>query len=138
MLNLCLHALNRTDDVRKLSKHMLATATRRLANNAHDLSATYIMASSLFHLGRLDEARQWMQATAAFGLDDARTAYNLACLASQLGDIENALSYLEKVLEIGCSAGKLYWIRNSDPDLVKLRKDDRFEALLAKFGHLVT
>jgi TolB-like protein/Tfp pilus assembly protein PilF len=135
MLNLCLHAQQRNDDVRKLSQKMMATAARRLANSVHDLSATYIMAISLFHLGRVDEAQQWMQATAAFGLDDARNAYNLACLASQLGDLENALIYLEKMLEIGCSTGKIYWVKHTDPDLVKLRNDARFDALLAKFGH---
>ncbi len=59
--------------------------------------------------------------------DDPACLYNVACLHACMGEPDRALAYLELALGKGFGGE---WTR-TDPDLVSLRDDPRFEALLA-------
>ena len=53
--------------------------------------------------------------------------YNVACNLAVLGDTEKALDYLEQAADHGAVSAA--WMRN-DEDLVRLRDDPRYIALL--------
>ena len=55
--------------------------------------------------------------------------YNLACLYSQLGDPDTAISWLKKSIHSG--RFDLEWIKR-DPDLANLRNHPEYLALIAK------
>lgn len=61
--------------------------------------------------------------------DDDAIGYNVACLYSQLGEVDAAIARLEKILTDG-RFGQRVWVEQ-DPDFDPLRSDPRFQALLA-------
>jgi hypothetical protein len=64
------------------------------------------------------------------GDDLTGTYYNLACLYSLKGDVENGLKTLERAFEAGWDNFK--WA-NQDGDLANLRKDARFKPMIEKW-----
>lgn len=58
---------------------------------------------------------------------DATVLYNLACSHSLLGDIDKSLESLKKAIELGFVDFRYL---KTDPDLVNVRKDKRFYALI--------
>jgi hypothetical protein len=81
--------------------------------------------------GRADEAR----ALIADLPESPRGYYNLACTHALLGEVAEALRYLELDLEVNRPSlaaleRQKAWARG-DPDLAALRGDPRFEALTA-------
>jgi len=59
--------------------------------------------------------------------DDAVNLYNVACVYSNIGQIDEALDCLEKSVRKGMD--EVAWIKN-DSDLDNLRDHPRFKALL--------
>lgn len=116
-----------------VAARMVAVAERRIAVNPSDERATYVGAQALAELGRTAEAMHWARRAAAFDTGDARTGYNLACLFSILGDVDETIGQLRKLLVAGYARRKITWIRRHDPDLDNARKDARFEALFADY-----
>jgi TolB-like protein/DNA-binding SARP family transcriptional activator/tetratricopeptide (TPR) repeat protein len=117
----------------EVAGRMVAVAERRIAVNPSDERATYVGAQALAETGRTEEAMRWARRAAAFDTGDARTRYNLACLFSILGDVDECISQLRKMLTPGFAMHKVTWIRLHDPDLVNARKDPRFEPLFAAY-----
>jgi tetratricopeptide (TPR) repeat protein len=95
-----------------------------------DSSSIILLACYRARAGRFDEARDLIsQARPVPGVE-----YNLACTHALLGNREAALDWLERALERrGTSARGLArekdWAAR-DPDLVSLREDARFQALI--------
>ena len=117
-----------------VAARMVAVAERRIAVDPSDERATYVGAQALAELGRTEEAMRWARLAAAFDTGDARTRYNLACLFSILGDVDECISQLRKHAEARLfPMTKITWIRLHDPDLVNARKDPRFEPLFAGY-----
>lgn len=56
--------------------------------------------------------------------------YNMACCYSKKHDTQNALTYLSMALDEGYSNGKQV---QTDPDLEYIRKEEKFQALVASF-----
>jgi adenylate cyclase len=121
-----------------VAARMVAVAERRIAVNPSDERATYVGAQALAELERTEEAMRWARRAAAFDTGDARTRYNLACLFSILGDVDESIGQLRKMLTPGYSRQKITWIRLHDPDLVNVRKDPRFEPLFAGYDEGVS
>jgi adenylate cyclase len=117
-----------------IAARMVAVAERRIAVNPSDERATYVGAQALAELGRTAEAMDWARRAAAFDTGDARTRYNLACLFSILGDVDETIGQLRKLLMSGYARRKITWIRLHDPDLDNVRKDPRFEPLFADYA----
>ncbi|MHC5079811.1 MAG: TPR end-of-group domain-containing protein [Planctomycetota bacterium] len=86
---------------------------------------------------RLMEKGKFAEAEAKFNeileLDPGNNIalYNLACSRSLQGDIDAAFDYLKAAIRNGFR--NFEWARE-DPDLENLRKDPRFESLLASSG----
>ena len=84
-------------------------------------------------LGETGEARRWLAIAAAFDLREPRAIYNLACAYAKFGLISEALVNLENALQVGLSEGQRYFMKTADPDLMILRQDPRFDALVLRF-----
>jgi adenylate cyclase len=63
--------------------------------------------------------------------DDSVVLYNVACNLATLGETDKAIDYLEQASEHGAVSAA--WMRN-DEDLVSLRNEPRYIALLERVG----
>ena len=133
MLLTCLAALDYPNELKSFSNKILRLAQRRISLNAHDFGATQVVAICLHTLEKPDEARYWANVASSFDTQDARSIYNLACLQSQLGAVDECLALLGRMLELGCSKRKLDFLKAFDPDLEIVRKDPRFDDLIARY-----
>jgi len=133
MLLTCLAALDYPNELKSFSNKILRLAQRRISLNAHDFGATQVVAICLHTLEKPDEARYWANVASSFDTQDARSIYNLACLQSQLGAVDECLALLGCTLELGCSKRKLDFLKTFDPDLETVRKDPRFYDLIARY-----
>jgi adenylate cyclase len=61
--------------------------------------------------------------------DDVITRYNVACIYSLLGDVEQALDLLERLLPQAGQEMRKGWIKH-DTDLDPLRTHPRFQKVL--------
>ena len=94
-----------------------------------DARALSLGALALFRQGQTDRALQWSARAIDLHPDDQGVLINGACLRSQLGLKDEALSLLERTFAKGY--GKRDWIER-DPDYDNVRDDPRFRAMLAK------
>jgi adenylate cyclase len=114
-----------------LAHQVFAVAGRRLELNPADGSAQYVGAMALVELGDLDRAKEWAKIAAAIESDDSRTNYNLACLFSLLGEVEEAIIHLERSIRNDVSDKKFEWMK-LDPDLDNIRQEPRVQTLFAR------
>ena len=76
---------------------------------------------------QLDKAEASLRAMAKRYPKSPTVQYNLACVLSLGGRVDEAFQYLDQSLELGFRKPDHI---NTDPDLINLRKDERFNALL--------
>jgi adenylate cyclase len=107
------------DAVRVLEKH--------LEWNPDDARALHLGAGSLLVLGEVERAKRWLKRALEMNPDDFVLLYNVACNFANLGETEEAIGFLERAVGHGMVSAA--WMRN-DTDLVSLRVDPRFQALL--------
>ena len=84
---------------------------------------------ALMHLGRNDEAIEWMNKMLESSEDEG-VCYEAACLYSLMGDTEKSLYYLEESLKRG---NKSYHHIMTDDDIDNIRNLDAFKALMEKY-----
>jgi tetratricopeptide (TPR) repeat protein len=111
------------DQAKALAYYEAAYALRQ------DEFMTTLLACYRARSGHADEARELLRRVRA----GPGTWYNLACTHALLGDVEEALDFLELELREnhgseGSRARQIEWAR-ADPDLERLRGDPRFELL---------
>lgn len=135
MANTCLHGLDRPQELEALSHKVLKIAQRRFSLNPHDFDAIHMLAFACNDLGETDKAKKWAGFASAFDSGDGARNYNLACLHSTMGSLDEALSMLENTLELGCNDLKVKFMKYTDPDLDFVRVDPRFDELLAQYGY---
>ncbi len=102
---------------------------KQLSLNPNDRRALSLGATSLFDIGKRDEAFQWINKALGLYPEDAGVLINGTCLFAKDGNKEKALDLLE--LAVGKGYGKKDWIEH-DPDYDSLRNEPRFQALLNK------
>ena len=76
---------------------------------------------SLYRLGRTQDAWNCLSAVAEQFSDDWLFAYNLACYATQLGNLPEAEKLIHQAMELG-DKGRVRELVFSDPDLEPIRK----------------
>jgi len=138
MLLSTLSGPHRLDEREHYANILLRIGQKRLSLNAYDYDATYAIALAFTELGKIQDAKYWAEIALAFDPQDGRSTYNLACIYSILESIDQALALLEKTLELGCSKAKFHFMKLNDPDLVNVRKDPRFDDLMARYARLFT
>ena len=89
--------------------------------------ALHLGAGSLIALGQTERAKRWLRKALELDPDDPIVLYNVACNFATMGEVEEALDYLEQAVAHGTVSSD--WMRN-DEDLVSLRGNPRYAALL--------
>jgi adenylate cyclase len=82
----------------------------------------------LLEAGQTEKGMEWLERAKGSRADDAINLYNVACVYSNVGKIDEALDCLEKSVRKGMAA--IDWMIN-DSDLDNLRDQPRFQALLS-------
>lgn len=96
--------------------------------------ATYRLGYALHGSGDLEAAlKMHTKATNFAGVAPVAT-YNIACVHSLNGNKDEAMTHLEKSVEMGFV--RLDALKN-DPDLANVREEERFEKLVAKAGKIL-
>ena len=123
--------LGRTEDARAAREHGVALVERHIDLHPDDARALYMGGIGLVSLGKKDKGLDWARRARKIDPDDPMLLYNLGCLHSLNGDIEEAIDCLERAV-----AGGLLqkgWYEN-DGDLDPLRGHPRFKTLLESMG----
>ncbi|NNU51389.1 tetratricopeptide repeat protein [Rhizobium sp. WYCCWR 11279] len=121
-------SLGRVLDTENWARLGLLRAERALNLNPENSGPAHRGALALAHMGDAARARDWAARAIAIDPDDIVAQYNLACVYSVLGDVDQAIDLLEKLLP-NSSVYHIKWFDN-DSDLDNIRDDPRFRKLL--------
>jgi adenylate cyclase len=125
MLAICYRHLGKENLAREAAENSVGLAEQVLAKDPSNGAAMSFGARGLAALGRVENAKEWMERAMLIDFDNLNMRFNFArMLASQLGDIDRALSLLQR----NFSSITQYQLKvaESDPDLDPLRTDARF------------
>jgi len=120
--------LGSTADAQRAYRRQLDASSKRLQLNPDDPRALYMGGVSLARLGEGARARDWANQALAINSNDATVLYNVACIYSISGEVEEAVTLLERSVAAGFGHWK--WIEN-DSDFEPLHTNPRYQALLA-------
>jgi adenylate cyclase len=130
MLITCYTALGDIDGARRAAGMALARAEAIVAQDRGNGMAMSYGVIALAALGEIDRARDWIRRALLIDPDNQAMRYNFACsLSAQLKDIDGALGLLGPHLA-QVTRSDLEWTK-ADPDMDPLRKDPRFQAMIA-------
>ena len=121
-------SLGRKQDEMRVRLGALGTLERHLKLNPHDTRAIYFAAQNLYRIGEKTKAMAMAEQAMQQGMNEPVVLYNIACFYTGMGEPERAIDLLEKAVKLGW--GDRAWMEN-DSDLVSLRDNERFKALLA-------
>ena len=122
-------SLGRSADSESAAHRGVERAKNELTVHPENARSAYLGASALVSIGDKDRAREWASRALSMDPDDVLTQYNVACVYSQLGDIEPAFDLLDRLLPSAGHELKHGWIKN-DTDLDPLRRHPRYEKIL--------
>jgi adenylate cyclase len=132
LLSAVYRSLGREADRERSARLGLERAERELNLHPENSGPAQYGALALAHLGERDRARDWAARTLAIDPDDLLAKYIIACVYSQLGDLETAIDLLEQVLPHR-SREQTRWFMN-DSDLNPIRSHPRYQNLLETIG----
>jgi non-specific serine/threonine protein kinase len=120
-------SLGRHDEAEATRRQALRLAEKHSEVHPDDARALYLGAGILCQLGDRARSREWAARALAMDPEETATLYNVGCVYALLGETEEAIDCLEKVL----AHGAFYkgWAEK-DSDLDSLRSHRRFQALL--------
>jgi adenylate cyclase len=132
LLTTVYRSLGRQEDRERSARLGLERAERELNLHPENSGPAQLGALALANLGETDRAKDWAARTLAIDPDDLLAQYNIACVYSQLGDLDPAIDLLEKVLPHR-SSEQIVWFKN-DSDLDPIRSHPRYQRLLESIG----
>lgn len=124
-------ALGQEDKRNEARARTLEVIEKRLQTTPDDARALCFGSVNLLEAGQTEKGMEWLERAKTSQGDDALNLYNVACVYSNIGEVELALDCLEKSIRKGMA--ELDWMMN-DSDLDNLRDHPRFKALLPKGG----
>jgi TolB-like protein/Flp pilus assembly protein TadD len=124
-----LNSLGRHEEAITVLRRGVQVAQKHLELNPDDARALYLAAGGLVQLGERERALEMARRAHAIDPEDSGVLYNVACVYSLAGMIDEAIDCLEKAIQNGF--GHREWIEN-DSDLDPLRGSPRFQALLKR------
>src|SRR5436853_516051 len=122
-------SLGRDRDSKSTARKAIERAESELTLHPENPRAAYLGANAIATLGEKDRAREWAARALAIDPDDVLIQYNVACVYSLLGDLEQAFDLLEGLLPNAGYELKRGWIKH-DSDLDPLRSHPRFQKTL--------
>ena len=122
-------SLGRQAESESAARRGIGRAERDLTLHPENARAAYLGAAALVAVGEKERAREWAARALAIDPDDVLIQYNVACVYSQLGDIEQALDLLERLLPNAGHELKRGWIKH-DSSLDPLHSHARFQKIL--------
>jgi len=122
------HGLGRKAEAEATQHRALHLAERHIEMHPDDARALYFGAGILARFGEKARSLDWARRALAIDPEETSILYNVACVYALLGQNEDAIACLEKVLAHG--AFYKNWAAK-DADLDTLRSDPRFHSLLS-------
>src|SRR5437660_309017 len=122
-------SLGRQQEMERAARRGIERAESELTLHPENPRAAYFGANALATLGEKDRAREWAARALAIDPDDVLIQYNVACVYSLLGDLEQAFDLLERLLPNAGYELKHGWIKH-DSDLDPLRSHPRFQKIM--------
>jgi tetratricopeptide (TPR) repeat protein len=107
----------------------LQVVERHLELNPDDVRALYLGAGALIQTDARERALEWATRARTGNEADSMVLYNVACVYSLGGMVDDAIGCLDKAVANGF--GHREWLLN-DGDLDNVREDPRFQTLLQK------
>jgi len=124
-----LNSLGRREEAKAVLKRGLQVAERHLELNPDDARALYLAGGALMQLGERERALDWVRRAYAIDPTDPGVLYNVACVYSLGGMVDEAIACLDTAVANGF--GHREWLVH-DSDLDAIRQDQRFQTLLQK------
>jgi TolB-like protein len=121
--------VGRREDAQAARRRGVALVERHIDLHPDDARALYMGANGLVALGERDKGLDWARRARRIDPDDPMLLYNLGCIHSLAGDIEEAIDCLDRAVDGGLR--QKGWYEN-DGDLDPLRSHPRFKALLER------
>ena len=122
-------SLGRQQEMERAARRGIERAESELTLHPENPRAAYFGANALATLGEKDRAREWAARALAIDPDDVLIQYNVACVYSLLGDLEQAFDLLERLLPNAGYELKHGWIKH-DSDLDPLRSHPGFQKIM--------
>ncbi len=129
LLSMVYRSLGRVDDMEATQRRALALIGKHLELHPDDARALYFGAGAACSLGERIRGLEWARRALEVDPNDTSILYNVACVYSLQGLVEESLECLEKAVERGF--GQKEWIEH-DSDLDALRPHPRYQALLSR------
>ena len=121
--------LGREEDAKAAARRGLERARQHLDLYPDDTRALNLGCGGLVEAGDKETAMQWAERSLAIDGNNPDTLYNLACCYALMDEPDQAIDCLERAGLRGTSIAD--WAEN-DSDLVSLRDDPRFQALMER------
>jgi serine/threonine protein kinase/Flp pilus assembly protein TadD len=122
------HGLGRPVEAAATQQRALRLTEKHIEIHPDDPRALYLGATILARMGDHGKSSEWARRALAIDPEETSILYNVACVYALLGQTEDALNCLGKVMEHGTFYKN--WAAK-DSDLDSLRSDPRFQALLS-------
>jgi len=121
--------VGRREDAKAARQRGVALVEKHVDLHPDDARALYMGANGLVGLGEKEKGLEWARRARRIDPDDPMLLYNLGCIHSLAGDLEEAVDCLERAASGGLLQKGWY---EHDGDLDPLRGHPRFRALLER------
>jgi tetratricopeptide (TPR) repeat protein len=105
----------------------VAIAEAHLKLTPDDVRAMYMGANGLVALGEVERGVEWARRAVAMEPDDPMLLYNVACIFSLAGRLDEALGYVEAAVAAGLTQRE--WLEH-DSNLDAIRSRPRFQVVM--------
>ncbi|HXE76114.1 MAG TPA: tetratricopeptide repeat protein [Candidatus Xenobia bacterium] len=126
LLGMVYRSLGQDEEAKNANRRALIAAEKHLELHPDDARALYLGANALCQLGEKSRSLDWARRALAIDPEDCGILYNVACVYSLQGQVEEAIDCLEKAMT------HAYWYKRwaeHDSDLDNLRGHARFQEL---------
>jgi tetratricopeptide (TPR) repeat protein len=129
LLGMVYRSMGRKTDAHEAYRTAWQRAEKDLELHADDARALYLGANALCQLGERGRSLDWARRALAIDPEDCGILYNVACVYSLQGKIEEAIDCLDKAMTHADWYKR--WAQH-DSDLDALRSHPRFQALMER------